>query len=289
MSLAYKTIVITGTSSGIGKATMLYLDRQGFRVFAGVRRYNDIENITKETSSRVTPLLLDVVDEASIINAVNIVQKEVGDAGIHGLVNNAGIVVGGPLEFIPIEALRNQFEVNVIGQIAVTQKFLPLLRLSQGRIIFVGSTSGLVAPPIVGPYSASKYALRALVDSLRNELVPSSISVSLVVAGSVSTPIWNKAFSSMDEIIDNVPSEAQAYYNTMLKKTVARGTIRSKMGIPPIEVAKTIHHALTSRTTKSQYLVGIDAKLQAFAFWLLPARVVDFLFRFQLDIRRVPD
>jgi NAD(P)-dependent dehydrogenase (short-subunit alcohol dehydrogenase family) len=266
---------------------MLYLDKQEFRVFACVRRYEDFENITKETSSRVTPLLLDVVDEISIVKAVKIVQNEVGDAGIHGLVNNAGIFVGGPLEFIPTEALRNQFEVNVVGQIAVTQKFLPLLRLSQGCIIFVGSTSGLVAPPIVGPYSASKYALRALVDSLRNELVPSSISVSLVVAGSVTTPIWNKAFSSMDEILKNVPTEAQAYYKTMLDKTVARGLIRSKVGIPPKEVAKAIHHALISRNPRAQYLVGIDAKLQAFAFWLLPARIVDRMFRFQLDIKEI--
>lgn len=283
-----KTIVITGASSGIGKATMLYLDSLGFRVFAGVRRDEDIENVTKETSSKVTPLLLDVTDEASIVKAAKIVQHGVGGGGINGLVNNAGKFLGGPLEFIPIDALRNQFEVNVIGQIAVTQHFLPLLRLSQGRIVFVGSTSGFVSPPILGPYSASKYALRALVDSLRNELYPASISVSLVVAGSVTTPFWDKAFSSADEVFMSIPTEAQEYYRTMLKQTIARGVMRNKIGIPPAKVAKTIHHALTSRFPRAQYLVGIDAKLQAFAFWLLPSRLVDSLFRFQLNIKKMP-
>src|SRR5439155_3574156 len=147
-----KSIVITGASTGIGRACALRLDRMGFRVFAGVRKTEDGEALKQQASERLTPVVIDVTDVASIARAAEMVAAEVGEAGLAGLVNDAGIAVAGPLEFIPIEELRKQLEVNVIGQIAVTQVFLPLLRKGHGRIVNMGSISGRLAVPLLGPY-----------------------------------------------------------------------------------------------------------------------------------------
>src|SRR6266568_4897165 len=162
------SVVVTGASTGIGEACALRLDRRGFRVFAGVRREVDGGALKQKASSRLTPILLDVTDASSIKSAAAAVVAALGEEGLSGLVNNAGIAIAGPLEFLPIDELRRQFEVNVIGQIAVTQAFLPLLRKGHGRIVNMGSIAGKSALPFTGPYCASKFALEALTDSLRN-------------------------------------------------------------------------------------------------------------------------
>ena len=165
-----RSVVITGASTGIGEACALELDRGGFRVFAGVRSEVAGEKLKAQASSRLTPVMIDVTDAASIAAAAEAVGRTLGDAGLAGLVNNAGIAVAGPLEAVPIEALRQQFEVNVIGQVAVTQVFLPLLRKARGRVVNISSINGGLSLPYMGAYSASKFAMEAVTDALRVEL-----------------------------------------------------------------------------------------------------------------------
>src|SRR3972149_6942761 len=193
-------VVVTGASTGIGRACVQRLDTMGFRVFGGVRREVDGESLKSETSDRVTPILIDVTDSVSIASAAEVVAAAVGEAGLAGLVNNAGIPVPGPLEFLPLEDIRRQLEVNVIDQIAVTQAFLPLLRKGRGRIVNVGSIAGKFATPFLGPYTASKHAMEGLSDALRQELRPWGIHVALVEPGSIATPIWQKGQANANEI-----------------------------------------------------------------------------------------
>ena len=160
-------VVITGASTGIGKACALELDRRGFRVFAGVRSESAAQELQAQASARLTPVRIDVTDAASIAAAAETIARSVGDAGLAGLVNNAGIAVSGPLEIVPIDALRRQLEVNVIGPVAVTRSLLPLLRKARGRVVNMSSISGGVAAPYLGPYSASKFAMEAITDTLR--------------------------------------------------------------------------------------------------------------------------
>ena len=279
-----KTILITGASSGIGEACALYLDRLGMRVFASVRKPLDAARLASQASSRLTPLILDVADEASIQDALATVRAALGENGLDGLVNNAGSFSGGPLEHLPLAALRQQFEVNVLGQIAVVQAFLPLLRQNQGRIVFVGSTSGFLATPLLGPYAASKFAIRALADALRNELNGAQVPVSLIEVGKVNTPIWDKALSLVEEMGGVLPESAVEYYTPMIEATVARANQRGQSGIEPVRVAEAIHRVLTSDRPKPKYLVGADAHLQALLVWLAPAGLLDKLIRWQMGI-----
>jgi len=186
-----KTIVITGTSSGIGKACALYLDKMGFKVYAGVRKQVDGDNLKKESSDKLSPIILDVNNTESINAAVSIIKKET-DGNVFGLINNAGIGQGGPLEIIPVSEIRKVMEINVIGLVAVTQAFLPMLRKNKGRIINIGSSTSIIAFPGASIYAASKFAVRALTDSLRVELKLFDMHAVLIVPGHVETVLWNK-------------------------------------------------------------------------------------------------
>jgi len=269
-------VVVTGASKGIGRATALRLDRAGFRVYAGVRRPEDGEALRREASDRLAPIRLDVTDPDSIAGAADRVAEREGGAGLAGLVNNAGIAVAGPLEFLPPEELRRQFEVNVIGQVAVTQAFLPLLRRDAGRIVFVGSISGLLALPLSGAYAASKHALEAVADALRIELSPWGIHVSILEPGVIATPIWETSLAAADRLLAHAPAEAFEYYGDAIevgRETALRGT---RAGLPPEDVAEVVLHALTARRPKTRYLVGADARLRA-TLRHLPDRVRDRL------------
>ena len=195
--MTQRAVVVTGASSGIGAAAAELLAREGFLTYAGVRSPEDGAKIAA-LHENIRPLRLDVTDRDSIASAAEVVTKS--GAPLHGLVSNAGIAVGGPLEFLPVDELRRQFEVNVFGGIAVSQAFLPQLRASRGRIVFVGSVSGRIAVPYLGPYAASKFALRALSDALRAELAPAGVFVALVEPGSVKTPIWKKGRESRAQL-----------------------------------------------------------------------------------------
>ncbi|HUF52832.1 MAG TPA: SDR family oxidoreductase [Dehalococcoidia bacterium] len=268
-------VVVTGSSTGIGRATALRLARRRFRVFAGVRLKKDAKPLTDAAGDRIIPLKMDVTKPEMIAECAAEVREVVGESGLAGLVNNAGISVPGPIEFLPLEELRRQLEVNVIGQVAVTQAFLPLLREGGGRIVFVGSIGGKVASPFVGAYNASKFALEAITDSLRVELRPWGIEVAIVEPGSVDTPIWEKVLAEADEIEARLPDEARELYGEAMDAMRAALREIAAGGIPPEEVARAISHALTSRRPKTRYLVGTSARVQSALAKVVPDRLRD--------------
>ncbi len=248
------------------------LDAMGYRVLAGVRKLADGEALKKKCSDRLSPVILDVTSEESIGAAVRII----GDIPLAGLVNNAGIVVAGPVELVPIAMWRKQFEVNVIGQVAVTQAFLPMLRAGRGRIVNMGSVAGRSAVPFSGPYCSSKFALEGFTDSLRMELRQLGISVSIVEPGAVKTPIWEKTSASANEYLSAVPAHLLELYRSMLGKLRVAAAEAGKHGIPPEEVVKAVEHALTSPRPKTRYVVGRDAKIRM-RLIQFPDRLVDSL------------
>jgi len=268
--------VITGTSTGIGRACALHLDKLGFRVFAGIRQEKDGESLRRESRERITPLIMDVTDGASVAAAANAVARTVGDAGLSGLVNNAGIVVSGPLEFLPPSEIGRQFEVNVMGQIIVIQAFLPLLRKARGRIVNMGSIAGRMAFPFLGPYSASKYALEAITDSLRIELLPSGVTVSIIEPGSVKTPIWEKSRDAAGKRARNFPPEAFELYGPMIEAFRTETEKAAGAGVGPDAVVRAVEHALTAKKPKTRYLVGRNVRLQIFFKKVLPDSLFDW-------------
>jgi NAD(P)-dependent dehydrogenase (short-subunit alcohol dehydrogenase family) len=270
-----KAVVITGASTGIGKATALRLSQAGFTVFAGVRKESDAEALNREM--KVTPVLLDVTNNAHIGDAAATIQKAVGNSGLYGLVNNAGIVVAGPLEFLPISELRKQFEVNVFAQLAVTQAFLPLLRQASGRIVMMSSIAGKFASPFVGPYAASKFALEGFSDALRRELAPWKVQVSLIEPGRVQTPIWEKSIQVAEDTAKLLPAEAQTFYGAQLNKLREQAVTANSQGVPADEVAKAVEQALVSARAKIRYVVGPDAKQATVLLRLFPDRWMDWL------------
>ncbi len=270
-------IVVTGASTGIGHACAIHLDRLGHRVFAGVRSQADAEKLAREGSGRLSPILLDVTDAGAIEQAAKEVGAALGDAGLAGLVNNAGIVVSSPLELVPIDDLRRQFEVNVIGAVAVTQAFLPLLRQAKGRIVNIGSIGGRTGPPFVGPYAGSKAALALMSDSLRRELRGSGMEVSLIEPGAVATPIWEKSEAAAEERRAKFSPDGEKLYGTALEKMRAAARKVSGLAVPPEAVAKAVEAALTSPRPRTRTLVGTEAKVQALLRWLLPDRLLDAL------------
>jgi len=272
-----RSVVTTGASTGIGRAAALRLDRAGFRVFAGVRREADAESLRNEGSPRLEPLLLDVTDPGAIEAAAKRVDAEVGSAGLSGLVNNAGIGIGAPIEFLDLDELRRQLDVNVVAVVAVTQAFLPAIRRARGRIVNVGSIGGRISQPLVGPYSASKFALEAISESERMELAPWGIEVSLVEPGAIDTAIWGKTESYAGSMLQSLPPEANALYGRAIRSVLAMLEHQKRVAIPPGAVARAIEHALTAARPKARYLVGNDAKMQALLARFLSDRWRDAL------------
>jgi NAD(P)-dependent dehydrogenase (short-subunit alcohol dehydrogenase family) len=275
--------LITGASTGIGRATTLRLAAAGWTVFAGVRDSAAGETLVRDaTGGQVIPLTLDVTDAAQIDQARERVEHETGAAGLDALVNNAGIGIGGPLELVPQEDLRRQFDVNVFAQVAVTQAMLPALRTAHGRLVFVSSIGGRVAMAFTAPYAASKHALEAFGDALRVELRTSNVTVALIEPGSVATPIWDKSRAESDKL--SVPEELQREYGHVPAAMDKVLLDTAKRGVPPEQVAETIHRALTARRMKARYVVGRDAKAMLFARRLLPDHVFDAVARRALGV-----
>jgi NAD(P)-dependent dehydrogenase (short-subunit alcohol dehydrogenase family) len=267
-----RSVLVTGASTGIGRATAMRLDSAGWRVFAGVRKEADGEAL-RAAGARVVPLILDITDGDQIAAAAARIEAE-AEAGLDGLVNNAGVAVPGPLETIPIEDFRRQVEVNLTGHVAVTQALLPAIRRARGRIVFISSIGGLIAFPLTGAYHAAKFGIEAAGDVFRQELRPWGISVSIVEPGSIDTPIWTLSERAAEEIGGGSP-RGEALYGKAIEsyRQVVRNT--AERGIPPEKVAKAIEHALDSRRPRSRYLVGIDAKVQARIKPLIPTPVWD--------------
>lgn len=276
--MASGTAVVTGASSGIGHATALHLHSVGFTVLAGVRSDEAAERISAEGSERLRPLKLDVTDPESISTAAGQVREATTSAGLAALVNNAGIAVSAPLEMVPIGQLRAQLEVNLIGQVAVTQALLPLLRSARGRIVNVSSIGGRIALPLAGPYAASKFALEAVTDSLRRELRHLGVDVIAIEPGGVKTPIWGKGAESADAMLAEANPEVEALYADLTKALRAEAhRIDTETGVDPSEVAETIGRALTASRPRTRYLVGRDAKLRDKVARVLPDRAMDAL------------
>ena len=279
-----RTVVITGASTGIGEACALRMYRLGWRVFAGVRKEADGQALREKASEKLTPIILDVTEQPTIDASAATVTAAVGESGLAGLINNAGVGVGGPLEFISVDELRRQLEVNVIGQIAVTQAFMPLIRKATGRIVNMGSIGGRMATPFLGPYNASKFAMEALTDSLRQELYPWGIHVSIIEPGSIATPIWGKSKAAIEELKETLPEEAMMLYGETVEAVEKALVEFEAAGIPADEVAKFAEHALTARTPKTRYVVGRDAQIQRLLVKWAPDRVRDGLVRRQLGL-----
>jgi len=263
------TVLVTGASSGIGEATALHLKELGFDPVGAVRKDEDAERLAGQGLRTVK---LDVTDSPSIAAA----RAELGDAPLAGLVNNAGVAVASPLEFLPLDQLRHQLEINVVGQVAVTQQFLPALRAARGRIVNVSSIGGRVALPLLAAYNASKFALEAISDSLRRELLPHGVDVIVIEPGGVKTPIWRKGNETADAIQKGVPPEAEQLYGSMveaLRKESAK--IAEERGIEPRAVAEVIGRALTAKRPRTRYLVGTDAKIRASVAKVMPDRMMD--------------
>lgn len=278
------TIVITGASTGIGAACALILDKLGYFVFAGVRKNEDAEKLQEQASPKLKPIFLDVTDSASIQNAVETVTNVVGDRGILGLVNNAGVAVPSPLELLPIAEFQQQMNINVTGQLAVTQGFLGLLRQGQGRIVNMGSVSGRSAAPFMGAYNASKFALEALTDVMRMELKPWGISVSIIEPGAIATPIWEKSFMQVDTARKTLPQSAETLYGEAMNAVRKRVGIIASEGISPDFVAEIVVQALTAKQPKTRYVVGRDAKIAVLLRHLLPDHLYDRVMLYSMGL-----
>ena len=273
-------VLITGASTGIGRATTLRLAANGWTVLAGVRDPAAGQRLAADGGERVLPITLEVTDAAQIEQAAATVGERGGR--LDALVNNAGIGVGGPLELVSPDDLRRQFEVNVFAQIAVTQALLPALRAAKGRITFTSSIGGRVAMAFTAPYAASKHAIEAFADALRVELHTSGVQVALIEPGSVATPIWGKGQEEADKL--TIPPELQGAYGKVpaaMEKVLADTASR---GIPPEQVAKVIERALTSSRMRARYLVGRDAQVMLLLKRGLPDRVFDRVSRRLLGV-----
>jgi NAD(P)-dependent dehydrogenase (short-subunit alcohol dehydrogenase family) len=257
----HAAVLVTGASSGIGFATAVRLARHGTIVFAGIRRQIDGENLLREGAGNIRPMLIDVVDQGSLQRARAKIES-LREYRLDGLVNNAGIALGGPLELLPLDEVRKQFEVNFFGAIAAIQTFLPLLRQSGGRVVNVSSIGGKLAAPFTGAYNASKFALEAASDALRLELRPFGVSVSVVEPGSVKTPIWRRSADASLRILDGVGADARADYDAMIRTMTRAAQKAETNGIPPEQVARVIERALFARRPRARYLVGFDARLR---------------------------
>ena len=252
-----KTVVITGASTGIGRATALHLDQLGFEVFAGVRRETDSQALADSASPRLRPLFLDVTDADSIAAAVEEVAGST-KGELFGLINNAGLSLNGPLELVQISEVEKLFDVNVIGLLAVTKAFIPLLRKGKGRLINISSGHGLLAIPDKSVYAASKFAVQAISDALRTELAPFGVSVSNLVVGKVDTAVLGKILAEREDLVKASDPDIVELYRPLFE--FFDGEVKDLPGIPPNEVGKIVARALTSGRPKAEYLVGPGAR-----------------------------
>jgi NAD(P)-dependent dehydrogenase (short-subunit alcohol dehydrogenase family) len=269
-------VVVTGTSSGIGAACALRLADEGFSVFAGVRRAEDVEAVQQQTEHELTPLVVDITDEAAIAAAADVVGRAVGSQGIAGLVNNAGIVVPGPLEFQPMSDLRHQFDVDLFGQVAMTQAFLPLIRVGNGRIVNIGSIGGRMVLPIAGGYSASKFAMEAITDAFRLELREWGIHVALIDPGGSDSAIFGKVDDEMDNAAKDLHARDIHFYDDQIAAVKSLIDTLAGQTSPADHVAKAVAHALKSKRPKTRYLAGKGAKAVGVIAKAFPDHLKDF-------------
>lgn len=271
-----KTIFISGASSGIGLASALRLHSGGFKILAGVLPGEDITPLTNQNTADIKILPTDITKPDSVATTVAAIQEQVSDNGLFGLFNNAGIAISGPLEGMPIDAIRQQLEVNLIGHIRMTQRLLPLIRQGRGRIVNTTSILGRVAAPFAGPYAMSKYAMEAFTDTLRMELYPDGIHVIAIEPGTIATPIWDKAITHTQAIASEMPPMTQEIYADDLDRYYNLVQRQQGRAISPDAVAQKVTHAFTANRPRTRYVVGTDARLLSVLRTLLPDRAFDW-------------
>ena len=273
--MAQRAVLVTGSSTGIGEACTARMAAAGWRVYAGVRRPADGERLMASHAGDIEPLIIDVCDQASIDAAIAHITAS--GTGLHGLVNNAGISGGGPVELLEVEDWREVFETNFFGLLAVTKAAFPLIDAADGRFVHIGSIAGRVAAPGLGPYAATKHSVAALNWSLRAELARvGRMNSSVVEPGEIKTAIWDKAPRQIDDNVERLERAGlTARYEWLLD--MIRGFVAeaNEKAIDPDKVAEAVEHALTAKRPKARYLIGIDARVQA-ALALLPDRAREF-------------
>jgi NAD(P)-dependent dehydrogenase (short-subunit alcohol dehydrogenase family) len=275
-----KSVVITGASSGLGRAAAIHLSELGYRVFAGVRTESSAAELSGVPSStgELIPVMLDVTDTASIAQAGKLVEHWCSDTGLWAVVNNAGISISAPLECVSVDVMRAQLETNVVGPVAVSQRFLPLLRASGGRIVNVSSGIGNVAPPYLGAYAAAQFAKEGLSDALRRELRPLGVSVSVIQPGAVFTPIWGKMRRSADEILAAAPAEVvETYRERFIEFLDTSEGLAQASKTTTADYADAVAAALAAKRPKTRYRVGVDSWGSALARRVVPDRMMDAL------------
>jgi NAD(P)-dependent dehydrogenase (short-subunit alcohol dehydrogenase family) len=269
---ATELVVVTGASSGIGRAAAEHLAGVGFHVLAGVRNDRDAAAVS---SDQVEAVRLDITDEEQVAALARRVQSDPQARPLRAVVNNAGIAVNAPVELIPLTDWRRQFDVNFFGHVAVIQALLPALLSSRGRVINISSIGGRVAGPTFGAYSAAKFALEAMSDALRREVRHLGIDVIVVQPGAIATPIWDKGIAAATARDSAMTEEQRRRYSTVNARAVQRARDASVNGVPPERVAEVITRAVTVARPRTRYLVGRDARITARLAALLPDRVLD--------------
>lgn len=278
-------VLVTGASSGIGRSTALTLARAGFSTFGAVRADSDGAALAADSNGRVRPVRLDVTDPEQIQTVADLLTRELGDRGLVGLVNNAGVGLTGPLELLSLDRFRGLLEVNVVGPLALTQSLLPLLRVGHGRVVNIGSVGGRITMPFAGPLNASKYAVVALNDALRMELAPWHVDVVLVEPASIRTRAVDTLAADVDGTVAALPPDRRPLYEHRYRTMVGHAVARERRGSPPDVVADTVLTALTASRPRTRYPVGKDARVLLTAAHLLPDRLLD---RVRLRVLGVP-
>ena len=277
------SVLVTGAARGIGRATALRLAAHGWQVFAGVRQAQDGQELAAAQTGRISPVVLDITNQDHVQGL-----RAALPADLDAVVNNAGVVVGGPVEGLPLSELRRQLEVNVLGQVAVTQAVLPSLRSSRGRVVFISSLSGRVSTPLTGAYNASKFALEAVADALRMEVAPWGIGVALVEPAQTDTDMWRGADGAFDETVAQLTPEHRELYAKHVegfRRSIPRS---QRMARPVSEVAATVEKALTARRPRARYVVGRPARAQAAIARMTPTPVLDLMLRAGTGVPRRP-
>jgi len=270
-----RSVLVTGASSGIGRATALLLDGCGYKVFAGVRREEYAEELRAAGSERLTPVILDITIQEQVNAAAALVRDCLGsDGGLCGLVNNAGIAVFGCGEFCPMDEFRLQLEVNVTGQLAVTQAFAPFIRKGAGRIIFVTSANGHLALPYMGAYAASKFAVEALADAMRREFRPWRVPVIVVEPGTVEAKMWDTS-PTVDEVLAGIPEEGRRLHADRMRLFAELMQKGRRCASRPEDIAAVIRKALESRRPRTRYQRG-PGSVMAIVGSRLPDRLTDW-------------
>lgn len=268
------SVLVTGAARGIGRSIVEHLASQGWDVIAGVRSERDASAITALHPQRITAVILDVTDAGHIARLDAALPQ-----WLDAVVNNAGIVVTGPMETVSPEDWREQLEVNVIGALAVTQAVLPRLRRSRGRVVFISSGNGRLSMPMIGAYCASKFALEAAADALRMELRPWHIGVSIVEPSQTDTDMWRTADDMVARAEAMLTTDQRDLYARHIAGIKKRIPLSQKLAVPTEKVSAVVEEALTARRPRARYVVGVGPRLQVVAMTHMPTRMRDRVLR----------